>query len=212
MVLKIEVSKDRATTRQKQDSDVSSRPPIDWDGQARTQINAPGMWRTITPHWELWVHHLELFPYGESWRRSSSHRSIRHVEDNKDVLLGQEERRAWQLWEEKVKQFKKRRQQGTAPIFFTSEMEVLGHVLAGVKQDESCTQVEQQSREKVARIQAVKRKKQKAEAATGNQQLGALRWHTWSLLVLVSANAGHRESLVSDSGRKANINTEATCQ
>ena len=52
-------------------------------------------------------------------------------QDNKDVSLGKEEQRAWQLWEEKVKQFKKRRQQGAGPIF-TAEMEVLGHVLAGI--------------------------------------------------------------------------------
>ena len=98
-----------------------------------------------------------------------SDRSLRHGEENKDVSLGQEERNAWQLWEEKVKQFKKRRQQGPAPIF-TTEMEVLGHVLAGVKQDESCIQVEYlQSREEVARIQAVKHKKQKAGAASVNQ-------------------------------------------
>ena len=45
-----------------------------------------------------------------------SDRHLRHGEDSKEVLLGQEEERAWQLWKEKVKHFKKRRQQGAAPI------------------------------------------------------------------------------------------------
>ena len=62
-------------------------------------------------------------------------------------------------------QFKRRRQQGAPPIFI-SEMEVLGHVFNGVKQGESCIQVEYlQSREVVARIQAIKSKQQKAENA-----------------------------------------------
>ena len=89
----------------------------------------------------------------------------------KKFSLGQEEQRAWQLWKEKVKQFKKRRQQGTAPIFI-SEMEVLGHVFNGVKQDESCIQVEYlQSREELARLQAIKSEQHKAEAAA-SQWLG----------------------------------------
>ena len=83
------------------------------------------------------------------------------------LYLGKKSEELGSYGKEKVKLFKKRRQQEAAPIF-TSEMEVLGHVLAGVKQDESCIQVEYlQSREEVARIQAVKRKQQKSEAATG---------------------------------------------
>ena len=54
-----------------------------------------------------------------------SYRHLRHGEDSKEVLLGHGEKLAWQLWSEKVKQFKKRRQQGAAPSFI-SEMEVLG--------------------------------------------------------------------------------------
>ena len=57
---------------------------------------------------------------------------------------------------------------GLAPIFAT-EMEVLKHVLAGVKQDESCIQVEYlQSGEEVVRVRAVKRRKQKVGAASVN--------------------------------------------
>ena len=72
------------------------------------------------------------------------------------------ERRAWQQWEARVQQFKQRRQ-GPAPVFPT-ETEVLEHVLAGVKQDELCIQVQYlQSHEDVVRIRAVKRRNRKLD-------------------------------------------------
>ena len=74
-----------------------------------------------------WLGTLTPFTEAELEEKLFSDRHLRHGEDSKEVLLGQEEQRAWQLWKEKVKQFKKRRQQGAAPIFI-SEMEVLGQV------------------------------------------------------------------------------------
>ena len=85
-----------------------------------------------------WNHHSWLGTLGPSlgsYRTNSSYRAkleeklfsdrhLRHGEDSKEVLLGQEEERAWQLWKEKVKHFKKRRQQGAAPI---SKKKIIHH-------------------------------------------------------------------------------------
>jgi len=70
----------------------------------------------------------------ESARRLSSDCSLRHGEDTKDVIIGNED---WQHWEAEVKRFKMKRQSGPALVFPT-EKEVWEHVLAGVKQDEMC--------------------------------------------------------------------------
>ena len=123
-----------------------------------------------------WLITWQLLPLlRQSWKKKPfSYRHLRHGEDNKEVLLGHGEKRAWQLWSEKVKQFKKRRQQGAAPSFI-SEMEVLGQVLNGVKRDESCIQVEYlQSREEVARLHALKREQLTAEACASQCWDGAL--------------------------------------
>ena len=74
-----------------------------------------------------WLITWQLLPLlRQSWKKKLfSYRHLRHGEDNKEVLLGHGEKRAWQLWSEKVKQFKKRRQQGAAPSFM-SEMEGWG--------------------------------------------------------------------------------------
>ena len=65
-----------------------------------------------------------------------SDRSLRHGEDTKDVIIGNED---WQHWEAEVKRFKMKRQSGPA-LVFPAEKEVWEHVLAGVKQDEMCIQ------------------------------------------------------------------------
>ena len=56
------------------------------------------IWGKITPDWGLLV-----FTEVELEEKFFSDPSLRHRRNNKDVSLGQEERRAWQLWEEKRK-------------------------------------------------------------------------------------------------------------
>ena len=71
----------------------------------------------IGDSWSItWQLPHQLLLQSKVGRELFSDRHLRHGEDSKEVLLGQEEERAWQLWKEKVKHFKKRRQQGAAPI------------------------------------------------------------------------------------------------
>ena len=76
---------------------------------------------------------------------------------------------AWQQWKGEVKRFKQMRQPGPA-LVFTTEVEVLTHVLAGVKQDEMCIQPQYlQPQEGVMKDRAVKGKKQNPAPASSHQ-------------------------------------------
>ena len=108
--------------------------------EIRTQYRASGMWRRITPNWEHLKYHLNVLGPGiytaaELEERLFTDRSTRRGDDTKDAILGKDEERAWKQWEEEVKRFKLLRQPGPA-LEFTTESEMLTHVLEGVKQEQ----------------------------------------------------------------------------
>ena len=72
-------------------------------------------------------------------------------------------------WKAEVKRFKLLRQPGPA-LVFTTESEVLAHVLEGVKQDEMYIQLQYlQPQDDVTKDRALKRRKQNPVPASSHQ-------------------------------------------